>query len=219
MPSSLRSGDLQLQRVAWTGDVDEAAAEGGAIIIGGAGSTLTEEHIVSQPTLSLPSQGHVVLPLTYKSFLVRPCQGAFDKSPRALGLLTARRSRCPLSLHVRIWLVLCASPTLRPCRWACSLWRASRAPILEASKPPHTRHRLALPTGQRCALAPDALRQTARTGGASHGHGIQTPRSRTSCAILTRAPPTTAPPSASALGARRPRNSCALAISFRLALC
>ena len=107
VPSSLRSGELQLQRVAWTGDVDEAAAEGGAIIIGGEGSSLTEEHIVSQKTLSLPSQGHVVLPLTYKSFLVRAC------CSRALALrLSCHIAGCghhlpertaPLQASVHLW--------------------------------------------------------------------------------------------------------------------
>jgi hypothetical protein len=71
VPASLKSGALELQRVAWTrGFVEEQGTENQAILIGGPDSSLTEEHITSQKTLSLPSQGHLVLPLTYSSFLV-----------------------------------------------------------------------------------------------------------------------------------------------------
>jgi hypothetical protein len=70
--SSLKTGALQLQRVASTGsEDDDSSAVGSAILIGGPGSSLTEEHIASQATLSLPSRGTMVLPLAYGSFLVR----------------------------------------------------------------------------------------------------------------------------------------------------
>jgi hypothetical protein len=74
VPSSLETGALHLQRVAWTGDKLGDVDQGQAIMIGGGSSTLTEEHIVSQRTLSLPSHGHVVLPLAHNSFLVWICR-------------------------------------------------------------------------------------------------------------------------------------------------
>ena len=69
VPASLKTGALELQRVAFVGDVPDAANE--AILIGGPDSSLTEEHMTAQKTLKLPKLGHLVLPLTYSSFLVR----------------------------------------------------------------------------------------------------------------------------------------------------
>lgn len=74
VPSSLHSGDLELERIAWTPDPARGLEHGQAqasILIGGAGSKLTEERVISQPTMSLPRRGHVVLPLSSNGFLVR----------------------------------------------------------------------------------------------------------------------------------------------------
>jgi hypothetical protein len=73
VPSSLHRGDLELERVTWTptARLEHADAQE-SIFIGGAGSKLTEELVISHPTMSLPRRGHVVLPLSSNGFLVRP---------------------------------------------------------------------------------------------------------------------------------------------------
>ena len=90
VPASLKTGALQLQRIAQLTGRSSSGAGGrshdstiddtlpglrneskDAIMIGGPGSSLTEEHIAAQATLSLPSLGHLVVPLSHSSFLVR----------------------------------------------------------------------------------------------------------------------------------------------------
>lgn len=72
VPSSLQSGDLELHRVSWTQSRDIGVSQlQRSILIGGAGSKLTEETFISQPTMSLPRRGHVVIPLASGAFLVR----------------------------------------------------------------------------------------------------------------------------------------------------
>lgn len=68
VPASLKTGALELQCVALVGG--EPRSDNSAILIGGPDSSLTEEHMTAQPALALPSHGHLVLPLTYSSFLV-----------------------------------------------------------------------------------------------------------------------------------------------------
>jgi hypothetical protein len=73
VPSSLQSGDLELYRVAWIQPRDSGVSQlQRSILIGGAGSKLTEETFVSQPMMSLPRRGHMVVPLSSGAFLVCP---------------------------------------------------------------------------------------------------------------------------------------------------
>ena len=75
-PESLHSGELQLRRVMQTAARHEpgTARLHAALRVGGPDSSLTETQIVAQRVLILPEQGHMVLPLTTGTFLVRrPC--------------------------------------------------------------------------------------------------------------------------------------------------
>lgn len=108
--SSLQSGDLELHRVSWTPAQDIGVSQlQRSILIGGAGSKLTEETFISQPTMSLPRRGHVVIPLASGAFLVRNRQCFYCGVVMAAFLLF-----CQLEYYVGSY--------IKDCRMLMSCW-------------------------------------------------------------------------------------------------